>query len=80
MSNQEHPEKGKPTINKGTLKTAGRLLRYVTSGYKLQFIIVVICILISSVASISVSLSLKVRLDDFLLPRSGQEAPDCGAR
>ncbi|HJB01949.1 MAG TPA: ABC transporter ATP-binding protein/permease [Candidatus Mediterraneibacter merdavium] len=78
MSNQEHPEKGKPTINKGTLKTAGRLLRYVTSGYKLQFIIVVICILISSVASISVSLSLKFLLDDFIIPLIGQENPDFG--
>ena len=78
MSNQEQPVKRKPTLNKGTLKTAKRLLRYVTSGYKVQFIIVVICILISSIASISVSLSLKFLLDDFIIPLMGQESPDFG--
>ncbi len=76
MSNQERPVREKPTINKGTLKTAKRLLSYVTSGYKIQFIVVVICILLCSVASISVSLSLKFLLDDFIIPLMGQENPD----
>ena len=76
MSNQERPVREKPTINKGTLKTAKRLLGYVTSGYKIQFIVVVICILLCSVASISVSLSLKFLLDDFIIPLMGQENPD----
>ena len=49
----------KVRVSKGTLKTAKRLLRYVTSRYKVQFFAVFICIIISSVASISVSLSLK---------------------
>ena len=56
MSNQ-----GKPKVTKGTIETAKRLLGYVTSTYKVQFILVLICILISSVASISVSLSLRFR-------------------
>ena len=35
-----------------------------------------ICILVSSVASISVSLSLKFLLDDFIIPLIGQQNPD----
>ena len=66
----------KPTINKGTLKTAKRLMKYVTGTYKLQFIVVIICILISSVASISVSLSLKFLLDDYIIPLIGQKDPN----
>ena len=71
MSNQ-----GKPKVTKGTIETAKRLLRYVTSTYKVQFIIVLICILISSVASISVSLSLRFLLDDFIIPLIGKKNPD----
>ena len=71
MSNQ-----GKPKVTKGTIETAKRLLRYVTSTYKVQFILVLICILISSVASISVSLSLRFLLDDFIIPLIGKKNPD----
>ena len=67
---------GGPAVTKGTIKTAKRLLAYVTSTYKVQFIIVLFCILMSSVASISVSLSLKFLLDDFIIPLIGQQNPD----
>ena len=67
---------GGPAITKGTLKTAKRLLGYVTKTYKVQFIIVLFCILLSSIASISVSLSLKFLLDDFIIPLIGQKNPD----
>ena len=46
---------GKPKVTKNTIKTAKRLLGYVTSTYKAQFVLVLLCILISSIASISVS-------------------------
>lgn len=59
-----------------TLATAKRLLAYVTSRYKLSFFIVFICIIISAIASISVSLSLKYLLDDFILPYVGHETPN----
>ena len=65
-------------VSKGTIKTAKRLLRYVTSTYKVQFIAVLFCILISSIASISVSLSLRFLLDDFIIPLIGQQNPDFG--
>ncbi len=63
-------------INKGTIQTAKRLLKYVTGTYKVQFVIVLFCILISSIASISVSLSLRFLLDDFIIPLIGQKDPD----
>ncbi len=66
----------KVRVSKGTLKTAKRLLDYVTSRFKVQFFAVFICIIISSIASISVSLSLKFLLDDFIIPLIGQESPD----
>lgn len=72
MSNRET----KPKVTKNTLKTAKRLLGYVTGTYKIQFILVLICILISSVASISVSLSLKFLLDDYIIPLIGNKNPD----
>ena len=59
-----------------TAKTAKRLLKYVTGMYKVQFVIVFVCILLSSVASISVSLSLKFLLDDFIIPLIGQKQPN----
>ena len=66
----------KPRVNAGTIRTAKRLLKYVTGTYKVQFIIVLFCILISSVASISVSLSLRFLLDDYIIPLIGQKNPD----
>ena len=40
MSKEKKPTK--PSLNKNTLKTAKRLLGYVTKTYKVQFIIVLI--------------------------------------
>ena len=66
----------KTSVSKNTAKTAKRLLKYVTGMYKVQFVIVFVCILLSSVASISVSLSLKFLLDDFIIPLIGQKQPN----
>ncbi|MBS6723228.1 MAG: ABC transporter ATP-binding protein [Clostridiales bacterium] len=69
-------QQGRPGVTGGTIKTAKRLLKYVTSTYKVQFILVIFCILISSVASISVSLSLRFLLDDYIIPLIGKQNPD----
>lgn len=66
----------KSGVSKNTAKTAKCLLKYVTGMYKVQFVIVFVCILLSSVASISVSLSLKFLLDDFIIPLIGQKQPN----
>lgn len=69
-------EQRKPRVTKDTLTTGKRLLGYVLKDYKLRFIGVFFCILISSVASISVSLSLKFLLDDFIIPLIGKQNPN----
>ena len=68
--------KKKPKLSKNNIATAKRLLKYVTETYKFRFILVFICIFLSAVASIAVSLSLKYMLDDFILPLIGQKQPD----
>ena len=62
----------KPKLSKNNIATAKRLLKYVTETYKARFILVFVCIFLSAVASIAVSLSLKYMLDDFILPLIGQ--------
>lgn len=66
----------KPKVSKENLQTAKRLLKYVTGTYKVRFVIVFTCILLSSIASISVSLSLKFLIDDFISPLIGQKDPN----
>lgn len=76
MSEQKKPDinqKGKPKFNK---KTAKRLLKYVTETYKIQFVVVFVCILLSAIATTAVSLSLRYLLDDFILPLIGQKEPN----
>lgn len=67
-------QQGKATKN--TMKTAKRLLKYVTATYKAEFIIVFVCIILCSVATISVSLSMKFLLDDYILPLVGNLNPN----
>ena len=71
-------KKGGARVTRNTLKTAARLLKYVTIGYKVQFIIVILCILMCSVSTISVSLSLRFLLDDYIIPLIGNANPDFG--
>ena len=66
----------KPKLSKDNIATAKRLLKYVTETYKARFILVFICIFLSAVASIAVSLSLKYMLDDFILQLIGQKSPN----
>lgn len=68
----------KPKVSKDTMKTAGRLLKYVMGNYKKQFAIVIVCILLCSIATISVSFSMKFLLDDYILPLVGQADPNFG--
>ena len=49
-------------------KTAKRLLGYVFKSYKLEFFVVFIAIIISSVASMSSSLFLMYLIDDVITP------------
>ena len=56
------------------LKTLGRLLSYM-KDYKGQLIFVVVCILLSAVASAASSLFLQSLIDDYIIPLLGISAP-----
>ena len=59
---------GHKTISKINPKTLKRLLSYITKYYKKQFIIVIICIILSAVASVSGSLFLQTLIDNYITP------------
>ena len=63
-------------VTKNTLKTAARLMKYVTGTYKAEFIVVFVCILLCSIANIAVSFSMKIMLDSYIMPLIGQANPD----
>ena len=52
-----------------------RLLSYIFKDYKKEFILVIICILFSSIASVSSSLFLETLIDDYIEPMIGVENP-----
>ena len=54
----------------------GRLLRYVLKHYKFSCLIVLIFIILSSVANVSVSLFIRVLIDDYITPLSQSPSPD----
>ena len=60
------------------MKTLKRLLGYVFKEYKFQFLFVVICILISSLATVASTLFLKTLIDDYITPFLGQSNPNFG--
>lgn len=70
---------GKMSARKGSknpMKTLSRLLEYVFKEYKLKFLIVIICILISSLATVASTLFLKTLIDDYITPFLGQSSPN----
>ena len=62
--------------NKKAGKTLKRLLKYVTSTYKLQFVIVLISIVISSLVGVAGIQFLKILIDDYITPLIGNVNPD----
>ncbi len=65
---------GRPPRERFDLKTLGRLLAYM-KDYKRRLIFVVVCILISSVASAAASLFLQTLIDDYIVPILGSDTP-----
>ena len=62
--------------NKKAGKTLKRLLKYVTSTYKLQFVIVLISIVISSLVGVAGIQFLKILIDNYITPLIGNVNPD----
>ena len=70
MSNKM--EDKRPKVKKGTVK---RLLKIITSRYKKRLLLVAICLLISSVVSVSAPLFTKQIIDGYIVPLLGTENP-----
>ena len=62
----------KPEIKKGTIK---RIIKYITSEYKKELIIVFFCIILSSIASVAGSLFLQTLIDNYITPLLETENP-----
>ena len=57
-----------PNMVKNKKKTAKRLLKYITKSYKKHLILVIICIILSSVASVAGSMFLGTLIDEYISP------------
>ena len=55
--------------------TVRRLMRYVGRGYGAQFVLVLLCILVSAIASVSGSLFLGSLIDDYITPLLAMDNP-----
>lgn len=62
-------------MNKNSLSSIKRIFNYITKNYKKEFIIVVICIVISSIAGVAGSLFLQTLIDDYITPLLGVDNP-----
>lgn len=66
---------GLPKFNQIDMVVVKRLLRYIFKDYKKEFFLVILCIIFSSIASVSSSLFLEVLIDDYIEPMIGIENP-----
>ena len=66
---------GLPKFNYIDKVVVKRLLSYIFSDYKKEFVLVIACILFSSLASVSSSLFLEILIDDYIEPMIGIENP-----
>ena len=64
-----------PKQVKNKKKTVKRLLGYITRGYKKQLVLVIICIILSSIAGVAGSLFLETLIDDYITPLLAVENP-----
>lgn len=59
---------GKIKIDRSTGKTIKRLLNYIGNGYKIQFFLAMLCIIITSLVGVASAMFLKVLIDDYISP------------
>lgn len=70
--------KGDGSMAKNKGKTFKRLLSYITQRYKVLFLLVLVCIIISSVAGVCGSVFLQTLIDDHITPLLTVENPTFG--
>ena len=68
------PMPEKPGVGKMDMKAAGRILSYLKQ-YKTALVVVVVCILLSSVASVASSLFIQSLIDDYITPLLASVTP-----
>ncbi|NLK23000.1 MAG: ABC transporter ATP-binding protein [Clostridiales bacterium] len=68
MTNSKEPASKHKENKTNPMKTLKRLMKYIIDGYLWQGIIVIICILISSLATVASTLFIKNLIDDYILP------------
>ena len=67
---------GRAKITKNTGVTLKRLFSYIFKNYKGRFVLVIICILLSAVASVASSMFIKTLIDTYIEPLIGVPNPD----
>ena len=63
----------KQKLNKNTLK---RLIKLVTKDYKKTLVFVIICIILSSIINVAVSIFVRNLIDNYITPLTKMETPD----
>ena len=56
--------------------TVFRLFRYILKNYKVSFVVVLLCIVVSSLTSLASSLFTRTLIDDYITPMTASAAPD----
>ena len=56
--------------------TVFRLFRYILKNYKVNFVVVTLCIIVSSITSLASSLFTRSLIDDYITPMTAAAAPD----
>ena len=56
--------------------TVFRLFRYILKNYKVNFVVVTLCIIVSSITSLASSLFTRTLIDDYITPMTAAAAPD----
>ncbi len=67
---------GKVEMDENTFKNFGRLMKIIFSRYRLHFVVVIVCIVISALANVRGTLFLKTLIDQYITPYIGMENPD----
>ena len=68
-------KKGPRQQPKPDKETLMRLMSYITGKYKMQFIFVLICIVVSAIAGVSSSLFIQILIDDYIGPLLLEASP-----
>ena len=66
---------GLPNFDKIDKSVVKRLLSYIFKDYKKEFLLVLVCIIVSSISSVAGSLFFEVLIDDYIEPMIGVENP-----